>query len=167
MSSIPPPQPYQSNESLEHNMPRIVTPEHNIPHIVTPEPLDMNVQANIEDIRRPVARVLFPADEEIEDPPPLVRSVAAVVPWDEEEFPEPPTLRRQNAGDGTAVEWSSSDEEEEEDEDEEMDTLSISSEYSLDDQGDFQERCQQLAQEGELLMEQMNHLVTLLGRHSI
>ena len=136
-----------------------------MPRIVTPEPLDMNIQPNIEDIRRPVARVLFPADEEIEDPPPLVRSVAAVVPWDEEEFPEPPTLRRQNAGDGTAVEWSSSDEEE--DEDEEMDTLSISSDYSLDDQGDFQERCQQLAQEGELLMEQMNHLITLLGRHSI
>jgi hypothetical protein len=48
-------------------------------------------------------------------PPPLLRQTAtSPVPSVEEEYPEPPKLVRQNAGDGTAVEWSSSDEEDQE-----------------------------------------------------
>ena len=156
MSSVTP-QPDQPNESLEHNM----------THFVTPEPLDMNVEWNVPEERPPVARQLFPNDDEIEDPPRLVRSeasAAVVVPWDEEEeFPAPPVLVRQNAGDGTAVVWSSDEEEEEEDED--METLSVSSE-STDGIEDFEERYQELMQQGQLLTEQMNHMVTLLGQRT-
>ena len=146
--------------------PVTVTPE---PVTVTPEPLDMNFAWNVLEERPPVARQLFTNDDEIEDPPQLVRSQAAVVvPWDEEEedFPDPPELTRQNAGDGTAVEWSSSDEEDEEDED--METLSIASENSLDLEFEqaFERRsqeCQRIAQEAEALLEEMRELITLSG----
>ena len=127
----------------------------------------MVIEQNGEDIRPPVARVLFPAANEIEDPPTLFRSVATVVPWDEEDdedFPDPPVLERQHAGDGTAVVWTS-DEEEEEDEDEDMETLSASSE-STDGNEDFEERYQELMQQGVLLMEQIDHMVTLLGQRT-
>ena len=134
--------------------------------IVTPEPLNMVIEQNGEDIRPPVARVLFPAANEIEDPPTLFRSVATVVPWDEEDdedFPDPPQLVRQNAGDGTAVVWSS--DEEEEDKDEDMETLSASSESTYGNE-DFEERYQELMQQGVLLMEQIDHMVTLLGQRT-
>ena len=124
----------------------------------------MVIEQNGEDIRPPVARVLFPAANEIEDPPPLFRSVATVVPWDEEEdedFPDPPQLVRQNAGDGTAVVWSSDEEEDDED----METLSASSESTYGNE-DFEERYQELMQQGVLLMEQIDHVVTLLGQRT-
>ena len=134
---------------------------------MVPEPLDMNVVWNVPEERTDVVRQLFPNDDEIEDPPPLVRSeVAVVVPWDDEEdFPDPPELTRQHAGDGTAVEWSSSDEE---DEDEDMETLSVASENSMDYDLDeaFEQNCrdcQELAREAEALLEELNELVTQSG----
>ena len=81
ISIIPPARPTYNSESPK----RIMT------HFVTPEPLNMVIERCVKRIRPPVARVLFPNDDEIEDPPPLVRSEVAVVPWDEEEdFPDPP-----------------------------------------------------------------------------
>ena len=139
-------------------------------HFVTPEPLDMNFAWNVLEERPPVARQLFTNDDEIEDPPQLVRSQAAVVvPWDEEEdFPDPPVLERQHAGDGTAVVWSSSDEEDEEDkdEDEDMETLSVASENSMDLDAAFEQNCrdcQELAREAEALLGELNELVTQSG----
>ena len=139
-----------------------------MPRVVTPDPLDMTGAWNVQEERLPVARVLFPVGGHIEDPPELVRSIADQVPWDEEEYPDPPELTRQHAGNGIAVEWSSSEEEEDDD----LETLSASSDNSDDSlqstyRQDFEQRCQELANEGELIREEINTLINLIGQPSV
>ena len=48
---------------------------------------------------------------EIPGPSKLVRSVADQLPILQDPAPDPPKLVRSNAGDGTAVEWSDSEDE--------------------------------------------------------
>ena len=74
----------------------------------TPQQWRQMEHQQMQDLHRQMLLLDFPP------PGPLVRSVATVVPMDQEEYPKPPKLVRQNAGDGTEVEWSSSDEENQE-----------------------------------------------------
>ena len=142
-----------------------------MPHgFVTPDPLDMELFENNMEVLLNMLPTPPVMQELPEHPPPLTRSVAAVVPWNEDMTGEEawsehvfdennmpnwvPQLRRENAEDGTEASWSS-DEEEEGGED--METVSVVS----DD--DFEERCLELEREGNLLLSQMNSLYASLG----
>lgn len=134
---------------------------------VYPDPLleDMEVLLNALSIVPPSEG--YATQEIIPEPPALVRSVAAVVPWnenmtgeevwgehvfDENNMPNwVPELERNNAEDGTEASWSSDEE------GEEMEEVSVVS----DD--DFEERCLELEREGNLLLSQMNSLYLSLG----
>tara|TARA_B100000963_G_scaffold341880_1_gene342093 strand:- start:3608 stop:4039 length:432 start_codon:yes stop_codon:yes gene_type:complete len=137
-----------------------------IPRVVTPDNMDIE-QHNQELFSDPVTISQMDIVENWENiileetpifgpPPRLTRSVAMVVPWDEEDnvIPEAvPILTRVNAEDGTEVSWSSDEEEEENEEDVESITSS---------ENDFNNRCLELEREGNELLRQMNDLYNSL-----
>tara|TARA_A100001015_G_C14616004_1_gene566058 strand:+ start:133 stop:555 length:423 start_codon:yes stop_codon:yes gene_type:complete len=136
-------------------MPRVVSPE-------LPEPLESSFD-HFWDVPLSPIRFQTTINDEIPEPIPLTRSVATVVPWDEDEMPNwvpqlarnempnwVPQLARNNAEDGTEASWSSDEEDEE-------DNISEISEDSLE------ARCLQLETEGQELLAQMNQLYIALG----
>ena len=148
----------ENNNLITHDKRKSVRDSCKMPRTVTPDPLDMEIVNDYHEFRENV----FPGTQNENNPvemlrPELVRSVADVIPWDEDFIPEPPTLERQHAGDGTAVEWSS-------DEEEDLETVSIVSSVSSDD--DFEERIRELEEEGRFLMNQMELALTLINTHT-